>query len=138
MPGYRVDDLKRIYQSLPNLVFVAVMIFISLAFSPAYLFLLFGGELGLLLISGTAPVQRLLQSRAEQERRHEQRKREEQIQAELPANYRADFGALDCMAVSSVRVRRSDLPSRTTATFCHISDCTFCTNFSTSGELPFG
>jgi len=95
MPGYRLDDLKRIYQSLPNLVFIAVMIFVSLAFSPAYLFLMFGGELGLLLISGTAPVQRFLQGRAEQERRQEQQRREGEILAALPNNYKADFGALD-------------------------------------------
>src|SRR5215831_15725128 len=95
MPGYRLDDLKRIYQSLPNLVFIGVMIFISIAFSPAYLFLMLGGELGLLLISGTAPVQRILQDRAERDRRDEQQKQERQILTGLPDNYKADFGALD-------------------------------------------
>jgi hypothetical protein len=95
MPAYRIDDLKRIYQSIPNLVFIGTMLFVSLAFSPAFLFLMLGGELGLLLISGTAPVQRILQARAEKERKHEQQKRENQILAELPDNYRADFRALD-------------------------------------------
>jgi hypothetical protein len=76
-------------------VFVGVMAFISLAFSPAFLFLLLGGELGLMLISGTAPVQRILQERAERERRQEQEKIEGQILAGLPDTYRADFTALD-------------------------------------------
>jgi hypothetical protein len=95
MPAYKIDDLKRIYQSLPNLVFVGLMLFISLAFHPAFLFLMLGGELGLLLISGTAPVQRILQSRAEQEARREQEKREGQILGGLPENYKADFRSLD-------------------------------------------
>jgi hypothetical protein len=95
MPGYRVDDLKRIYQSLPNLVFVGVMLFIALAFSPAFLFLMLGGELGLLLISGTAPVQKLLQARAERERREEQQRIEGQILTAMPENYKAEFRALD-------------------------------------------
>jgi len=95
MPGYKIDDLKRLYQSLPNLVFVGVMVFCSLAFSPAFLFLMLGGELGLMLVSGTAPVQRILQERAERERRQEQEKIEGQILSGLPDNYRSDFTGLD-------------------------------------------
>src|SRR5260370_12043529 len=95
MPGYKIDDLKRLYQSLPNLVFVGVMAFISLAFTPAFLFLLLGGELALMLISGTAPVQRILRERAERERRQEQERIQGQILSGRPDNYRADFTGLD-------------------------------------------
>src|SRR5262245_55628248 len=93
--AYKIEDLKALYQSLPNLVFIGVMAFISLAFNPAYLFLLLGGELGLLLISGTRPVQGMLRVRAGRERREEQQKIERQILAALPDNYKAEFTALD-------------------------------------------
>src|SRR5215468_5418354 len=93
--AYKIEDLKTLYQSLPNLVFVGVMAFISLAFNPAYLFLLLGGELGLLLISGSAPVQGMLRARAERERHEEQQRIEHQILAALPDHYRADFTSLD-------------------------------------------
>jgi hypothetical protein len=95
MPAYKIDDLKKIYQSLPNLVFVGVMLFITLAFHPAFLFLMLGGELALLLISGTAPVQKLLEARRERERLEEQQRIESQILAAVPDNYKTEFRALD-------------------------------------------
>jgi len=95
MPVYKVDDLKRLYQSIPNLIFVGVMLFATLAIHPAFLFLLLGGELGLLLASGTAPVQNMLQARAARERQQEQENTEGRILAGIPDNYKAEFRALD-------------------------------------------
>jgi hypothetical protein len=114
MAGYKIDDLKKIYQSLPNLVFIGLMLFMSLAFNPAYLFLMLGGELGLLLISGTAPVQRMLLARAERERRQEQEKIERQILAGLPDSYRADFTALDQLC-GEIEKRAGEGEQETTA-----------------------
>src|SRR5689334_23024856 len=94
MPASKIDDIKTLFQSLPNLVFIGVMIFISLAFHPGFLFLLAGGELALLLLAQTASVQRMLHVRDERRRLAELRRMEEQTLAGLPQAYTADFGAL--------------------------------------------
>src|SRR5262252_1909390 len=114
MPGYKIDDLKKIYQSLPNLLFIGVMILMSVIVNPAFLFLMLGGELGLLLISGTAPVQRMLHARAERERREEQQRVEGQILTGLPDAYRADFSALDQLC-GEIEKRAGESGQETTA-----------------------
>src|SRR5215510_3269468 len=57
--------LKSLYQSLPNLLFVGLMILFSLAVHPAFLFILLGGELSVLFLAQTAFVGR---TQFEQER----------------------------------------------------------------------
>jgi hypothetical protein len=94
MPASKIDDIKTLFQSLPNLVFIGVMIFISLALHPGFLFLMAGGELTLLLLAQTASIQKMLRARDERSRLAELRRMEEQTLAGLPQTYTADFGAL--------------------------------------------
>ncbi len=86
--------IKSLYQSLPNLFFVGVMLLFSLVIHPAFLFLLVAGELSVLFLAQTAFVQRALRAGAERERKREQERIEKQILAGLPDSYKTDFGAL--------------------------------------------
>ncbi len=86
--------IKSLYQSLPNLFFVGVMLLFSLVIHPAFLFLLAAGELSVLFLAQTAFVQRALRAGAERERKREQERIEKQILAGLPDSYKTDFGAL--------------------------------------------
>ena len=94
MPEPQINYVKALYQSIPNLFFIGVMIFLSLAINPALLFLLLAGELGALLLAQTRPVRSFLRAQAERERQREQEKIEAQILEELPQGYKTDFQAL--------------------------------------------
>jgi hypothetical protein len=87
--------IKSLYQSLPNLFFVCVMLLFSVVIHPAFLFLLLAGELSLLVLGQTAFVQRLLRAGAERQRKRAQQRIENQILAALPDTYKSDFGALE-------------------------------------------
>lgn len=86
--------IKSVYQSLPNLFFVGVMLLFSLVIHPAFLFLLLAGELSVLVLAQTAFVQRALRAGAERQRRREQDRIENQILGGLPETYKTDFRAL--------------------------------------------
>lgn len=86
--------IKSLYQSLPNLFFVGVMLLFMLVIHPAFLFLLLGGELSVLFLAQSAFVQRALLAGAERQRRREQERIENQILAGLPETYKTDFRAL--------------------------------------------
>jgi hypothetical protein len=86
--------IKSVYQSLPNLFFVGVMILFSLVIHPAFLFLLLAGELSVLVLAQTTFVQRALRAGAERQRRREQDRIENQILGGLPETYKTDFRAL--------------------------------------------
>jgi vacuolar-type H+-ATPase subunit I/STV1 len=91
MPGPESNHIKTLYQSFPNLLFIALMLLLSLVISPAFLFLLLAGELGLLMIAQTKSVNRLLRARAERERKQEQERIENQVVAGLGDSYKSDF-----------------------------------------------
>jgi len=86
--------LKSLYQSLPNLLFVGLMILFSVAVHPAFLFILLGGELSVLFLAQTAFVQRMLGAQAERERKREHQRIQNQILDGLPESYKNDFRAL--------------------------------------------
>jgi len=86
--------VKSLYQSLPNIFFVAVMLLFSVVINPAFLFLLAGGELSVLFLAQTAFVQRALRAQADRQRTKEQERSERQILAGLPPTYANDFRAL--------------------------------------------
>ena len=94
MTSRDISHLRLLYQSLPNLGFIGVTLFFSLVVHPAFLFILLAGELGLLMLAQTAPVQRILRARAEKERNRDQERTENQILDGLPEHYRGDFLAL--------------------------------------------
>jgi len=88
------SHLKALYQSLPNLIFIGAMAFLALAIHPAFLFLLLGGELSVLMLAQNARLQRILRARAEQERNREQERSETEIINSLADSYKRDFLAL--------------------------------------------
>lgn len=91
MPLPEFNHVKTLYQSFPNLLFVALMLLFSLVIHPAFLFLLFAGELSVLMIAQTKMVSRWLRARAGRERRQEQDRAEDQILAGLGDSYKTDF-----------------------------------------------
>lgn len=91
MPLPQPNQIKILYQSFPNLLFIALMVLFSLVISPGFLFLLLAGELSVLMIAQTKSVNRWLRSRAERERQQEQERAENQILAGLGDSYKADF-----------------------------------------------
>src|ERR1700754_1663378 len=91
MPLPEFNHIKTLYQSFPNLLFIALMVLFSLIISPAFLFLLFAGELSVLMIAQTKSVNHWLRRRAERERNQEQERIENQILAGLGDSYKADF-----------------------------------------------
>src|SRR5215813_10168183 len=94
MPVQDVTHIKALYQSIPNLIFIGAIAFLALAVHPAFLFLLLGGELGLLMLAQNAGVQRLLRAKVERERRKDQERSENQMLAAAPESYKRDFLAL--------------------------------------------
>jgi hypothetical protein len=91
MPLPEFNHVKTVYQSFPNLLFIALMILLTAVISPAFLFLLLAGELSVLMIAQTKLVTHRLQERAERERQQEQERIENQILAGLGDSYRNDF-----------------------------------------------
>jgi len=94
MPLQSTSYLKALYQSIPNLIFIGAMAFLALAIHPAFLFLLLGGELAVLMLAQNSRIQRILRARAEQDRNREQERSESQILDSLPDSYKHDFLAL--------------------------------------------
>jgi hypothetical protein len=99
------NNIKTAYQSLPNLIFIGVTAFLSLAVHPAFLFILLAGELGMLIFANTPFMQNILRARIEREQRREQEKTENQILTAVPDTYKTDF--------SSLRKLCADIESRT-------------------------
>lgn len=91
MPLPEFNHLKTIYQSFPNLLFIALMILLTAVIHPAFLFLLLAGELSVLMIAQTKSVTQWLQKRAERERQQEQERIENQLLAGLGDSYKNDF-----------------------------------------------
>ena len=108
MSNPQTNYIKALYQSFPNLVFIGIMAFVSLAIHPAFLFLLLAGELSVLMLGQTAAVQRMLRSGAERERKREQEKTENQIVAGLPEKYKTDFSAIRQLCVE-IEKRTSEI-----------------------------
>jgi hypothetical protein len=101
------------YQSLPNLIFIGVTAFLSLALHPAFLFILLAGELGLLMFANTPFMQNILRAHIERERKRDQEKTENQILAALPQTYNTDFSTLKSLCAdieSRTRELGSDQP----------------------------
>jgi len=94
MPAQEINPVKALYQSFPNLFFIGVMIFLSLAISPAFLFILLAGELSVLMLAQTKFVRDRLRGRIEREWLKEQEKTEDQILAGLTEVYKKDFQAI--------------------------------------------
>ncbi len=95
MPLPEFNHLKTLYQSFPNLLFIALMILLSLVISPGFLFLLLAGELSVFMIAQTKLAGRWLHKRAERERIQEQERIEKQILMGLGDWYKNDFQAID-------------------------------------------
>jgi len=94
MPASETNPVKFLYQSFPNLFFIGVMIFLALAISPAFLFILLAGELSVLMLAQTGFVRDKLRERVERERRKDQVNAEDQILAGLTDVYKKDFQAI--------------------------------------------
>lgn len=106
--------IKSLYQSLPNIFFVAVMVLFSIVISPAFLFLLAAGELSVLFLAQTEFVQRALRAQSERQRTKEQERTERQILAGLPPTYANDFRALQQLCVE-IQKRAKELESDQTS-----------------------
>ena len=94
MPEPETNPVKTLYQSFPNLFFIGVMIFLALAISPAFLFILLAGELSVLMLAQTGFVRDKLRDRVERERRKDQVRAEDQILTGLTDIYKKDFQAI--------------------------------------------
>src|SRR5438093_457939 len=90
----QVNYIKAMYQSIPNLVFIGVMVFFSLVVSPALLLILAAGELSILMLAQTGFVKNIMRASAERQAQQQQQQMEDQIVLSLPNNYKADFQAL--------------------------------------------
>jgi len=102
--------IKSLYQSLPNIFFVVLMLLFSILISPAFLFLLAAGELSVLFLAQTEFVQRALKAQSERQRTKEQEKTERQILVGLPPTYANDFRALQQLCVE-IQKRAKELES---------------------------
>jgi hypothetical protein len=94
MPASETNPVKFLYQSFPNLLFIGVMIFLALAISPAFLFILLAGELSVLMLAQTGFVRDKMRERVERERRKDQVRAEDQILTGLTDVYKKDFQAI--------------------------------------------
>jgi hypothetical protein len=108
MTNQQQNYLKTIYGSLPNLVFIGVMLFCIIQFSLAFCFLLIAGEASLLVLAQTDFVRALLRTRNEQDNKEELAGREEKIISSLPDSYRADYAALSRLC-GEIEQRATDL-----------------------------
>lgn len=107
------SNIKAAYQSLPNLVFIGVTAFLSLAIHPAFLFILLAGELGVLMFANTPFMQKILRAQMERDKKRQQEKTENQILTALPQTYNSDFSSLKnlCADIESrTRELGSDQP----------------------------
>jgi hypothetical protein len=90
----QVKYLKALYGSNANLVFIGAMLFLSLVISPAMLFFLVAGQLGLLMAGQIGFVQKMLQAGFQREAKLAQQQKENQLAMALPASYQSDFQSL--------------------------------------------
>jgi hypothetical protein len=87
-----INYVKETFLSTPNLTFVGVMIFLMLILgNPGFLFLLFAGELGTLVLSQASFVKNSIRAKAERKWRMEQDAAELRVVSGLSENYKHDF-----------------------------------------------